>query len=165
MALILRETLWRHPGFPGLIAVTTNSIVNVHGLLIMGRGSAGDACKRIPGIQRECTEAIRQSFPEILLNGSADYGFVVVRPVRTDRLGFGIFQAKRDWRDVSGLATLSSSFESLRAWAVAHPEVQIRCAAPGLGCGQIGRGQAVSPGWVLETCRELPVNVTFCRRP
>ena len=165
MATVLQTDLWQRPALPGLIVVTTNSVVNSRGVLVMGRGSAGDARDRIPGIQSEVTTEIRRQRPGIVLDGTADYGFLVVRsPFRPDRVGFGILQAKRHWRDVSAWETIELALAQLAAWATEHPDVEIRCPVPGLGCGQIGRGVQLDRDRVLEACRELPASITFCWR-
>lgn len=163
MSEILQTNLWQCPPLPGMIVVTTNSVVNSRGVLIMGRGSAGDAAKRIPGIQAEVTAEIRRQRPEIVLDGKADYGFLVIRsPFRPNRVGFGIFQAKRHWRHVSAWETVELSLAQLEEWALEHPEVSIRCPLPGLGCGQIGSGQPLDRDRLLAACSELPASITFC---
>lgn len=159
MANIIQANLWDLPPPPRLVVVTTNSIVNSRGVLIMGRGSAGDAVRLVPTIQFETTIAIRQHRPGIKLNGTQDYGFLVVRPIPR---GFGVFQTKRHWLDVSVWETISMSLAQLHVWATEHPDTQIRCSAPGLGCGQIGRGTPIPRERIITACQALPDNVTFC---
>ena len=161
MANIIQADLWQLPDPPRLLVVTTNSIVNSRGVLVMGRGSAGDARDRVPEIQAEVTAAIHRERPGIRLNGTQDYGFIVVRsPPR----GFGILQTKRDWRDVSAWETIALSLAQLHEWATEHPDINIRCSAPGLGCGHIGHGVPVTRDRIITACQALPDNVTFCYR-
>ena len=162
MATVVCGELWQRPQLPGLIVVTTNSVVNSRGLLIMGRGSAGDAVKRIPGLQFEVTAEIRQQRPEIVLDGTVDYGFLIIRsPFRPGRVGFGILQAKRHWRHVSAWSTIELALSQLETWAIEHPEVEIRCSLPGAGCGQIGSGTPVDREQLLAACCRLPESITF----
>lgn len=163
--IFIHDDLWRHPGFPGIIAVTTNSIAKRDGSLVMGRGSAGDAARRIPNIAFECASAILYAHPHIRLDGTQDYGFLVVRPPREDRVGFAILQAKRHWRDVSDIHTIMLSVLSLRAYLMANPTVQVRTVFPGGGCGQIGNGTAPSVDEIAMLLRPLPDNLTVCIRP
>lgn len=161
MAKIVQAELWDLPPPPRLVVVTTNSVVNNRGVLIMERGSAGDAVELDPEIQAEVTAEIHRQRPEIKLDGTQDYGFLIVRP--TPR-GFGVLQAKRHWQDVSAWETISLALTQLHAWATKHPDVQIRCSAPGLGCGRIGRGVPIPRERIIAACEKLPDTVTFCFR-
>lgn len=158
------DELWRHPGNPGIIAVTTNSIVKRDGSLVMGRGSAGEAAQRIPNIGIECATAIQNAHPRFALNGTEDYGFMVVRPPREDRVGFAILQAKRHWQDVSAIETIMLSIRMLKAYLLANPDVQVRTVFPGGGCGQIGGGTPPSVREIAMLLRPLPDNLTVCIR-
>ncbi len=156
--------LWRNPGFPGVIAVTTNSIVKRDGGLVMGRGSAGEAAQRIPGIQHEIVSAVEQLHPRFKFDGRSDYGFVVVRQPTASKIGFAALQAKRDWRDVSDLETITLSIRMLREYLLAHPDVNVRTVFPGGGCGQIGEGTPPSVDVIAALLRPLPDNLTVCIR-
>lgn len=121
MSRIIHAELWVHPGMPGLIAVTTNSVVKHNGELVMGRGSAGQAAQRIPGIALECVLAIQRDFPRIRLDSRMDYGLVVVRAPTPGKIGFGILQAKRHWQDMSSWATIRIA----QVIQVIHPIVRL----------------------------------------
>jgi hypothetical protein len=156
MAQILREDLWTRVRWPGLYLVTTNSVLNARGLLIMGRGSAREARDRIPGIQAEIVQIVQPTVAE-------DYGFRVIRDPRRDgHFGFGVFQTKRDWRHVAYVETILKSLGMLDEYAVANPDVLIRCPLPAVGCGQIGTGTPPDSNEIRALCLELPDNVTFC---
>lgn len=160
----VHDELWRHPGFPGIIAVTTNSIVKRDGSLVMGRGSAGEAKQRLAGIEFQCADAIMDAHPMMKLDGTEDYGFLVVRPPREDRVGFAMLQAKRHWQDVSAIETIMLSVRMLRAYLLANPTVQVRTVFPGGGCGQVGNGAAPSILEIASLLRPLPDNLTVCIR-
>ncbi len=159
----VNDELWKHPGLPGMIVVTTNSMANSKGELVMGRGSAGEAAKRIPGIQRECADAIRSV--GVPLDGTADYGFLVIRHPTDKKVGFGILQAKRDWRNVSDIETISLSIIMLNTYLKNNPSVQVRTVFPGIGCGRFGEGVAIDPKVVKRMLDALPDNLTVCIRP
>jgi hypothetical protein len=157
------DELWRNPGIPGMIIVTTNSVTNHYGL-VMGKGSAGEAAQRIPGIRHECVAAIRSVLPGIALDGTQDYGFIVVRNPSLLKIGFGIFQAKRDWKDVSKLETIDKAVVELEHWAVNNPKVNFRMPFPGIGNGQMGAGSPPDINDILQEISGLPDNVTVCVR-
>ncbi len=147
--------LWQDPGNPGMLVVTTNNFVTRSGNLVMGTGAAKEAADRIPGIEKECGNAV-------LENGSR-YGFLEVRPPRPEegergKRGFGIFQTKNDPQKPSDLSLIKNSVEKLNEYARSHPDVQIRMNYPGIGYGRLKR-KDVEPLLMV-----LPENVTICYR-
>lgn len=150
MPNIVREELWKHPGFPGMIVVTTNATIKKNNALVMGRGAALQARDRIVCIDQECGLAIHQA--------SAFYGFLVVRQPTEDRVGFGIFQVKDHFRDQADLELIEAAVLALSEYAVSHPDVAIRMNYPGIGCG------GLLPAKVAPLLARLPDQVTICHR-
>jgi len=180
MPNIVQEELWKHPGFPGMIVLTTNATVTEKGLLIMGRGAALQAKRRIPDIDRECTKIIRNatrsiwSYPaphgemaqeayyqecamedEDYYHG-VGYYFRVVREPIEDKIGFGIFQVKVHFRNRAELELIRRSASILCDYANQNLNTQIRMNYPGIGAGRL-------PMHDIEPLLEiLPENVTIC---
>lgn len=117
--IIVHEELWNRMQLPTMVVVTTNSVVCSYGL-VMGRGSAGEAAARYPGLAREAEKAIRCKLPGFVLDGTGDYGFVVVRK-SVAQVGIGLLQAKRHWKDKSALPTIEKSVLELGKYALLHP--------------------------------------------
>jgi len=57
---IVKENLWKVPEAPGMIVVTTNGYLRSDGSVVMGRGAAFEATKRIPGIDKEAGALIEK---------------------------------------------------------------------------------------------------------
>lgn len=150
MAKIVREELWKHPGHPGMIIVTTNAIVKANGALVMGRGAARQARDRIPEIDLECGTAARQA--------AHRYGFHVVRPPTGGKVGFGIFQVKYHYKELANLELIELAVKKLTNYANEFPDVAIRMNYPGIGHGGLTR-QEVEP-----LLLSLPDNITICWR-
>lgn len=156
MPKFLEEELWRDPGNPGIVVVTTNSIVQSNGALVMGSGAAGEAVTKIEGIEHECGRAV--------LEHGSQYGFIEIRPPKPDegergRRGFGIFQTKYDYKKRSDLSLIRYSTQKLADYAITHPDVQIRVNYPGIGSGRL------KPEDVEPILASLPDNVTICSKP
>jgi predicted NAD-dependent protein-ADP-ribosyltransferase YbiA (DUF1768 family) len=156
MVKIVAEELWRDPGNPGMIVVTTNAIVQANGALVMGSGAALEAVVKIDGIAKECGEAV-------LKHGSR-YGFIEVREPKPDegsrgKRGFGILQTKFNYKERSDLSLVQYSLGKLAEYAQAHPDVKIRVNFPGIGSGRLKREQ------VEPLLAGLPDNVTVCTKP
>jgi len=157
-------SFWRLIPRPGVYVVTTNSITKSSGALVMGRGSAGDLAKRVPGIDVEIAKQLRDE--GFHLRGSEFYGFRMIRQPSSSLFGIAILQAKRDWKTVSRFEDIKNSLAQFRDYAVSHPETNFRSVVPGWGCGQIGRGAAPSRERIIKTILSLsfPDNVTFVVR-
>lgn len=150
MVKIVEEDLWKSPGHPGLIAVTTCSDIE-RGKLIMGAGAAYQATERIHGIREECAIAIMKA-------SRKPYGFLVVRPPKPEesKTGFGIFQTKEWYAKMSNEYLIEASAKYLAEYANANPDVNIRLNYPGIGYGTLTKAE-VEPLLV-----NLPDNVTVC---
>ncbi len=141
---IVREDLWKPCDF---WIVTTNSTLRSDLSLVMGRGSALEATKRWPGIDRECGKAIADHFARNVV-----YGFLVVRP------NFGIFQVKKFWGDMAELGIIKISVEFLANYAGAYAGMEFRMNFPGIGNGRLKYEE------VLPLLEKLPDNVIICTK-
>ena len=172
MANIVREELWRHPGFPGMIVVTTNATIRYAGSLVMGCGAALQAVKRIPGIDMECGQAVKAAIDRSVLNYQlagepapsqyawAGYYFLAVRHPKPKemKVGFGIFQVKVHYSQRAELELIRRSTSMLDKYARHHSGTQIRMNYPGIGAGRLPRGK------IEPLLKKLPDNVTICWR-
>jgi hypothetical protein len=92
---VIQDKLWKHPGNPGMIVVTSHARLMDDGRLFLGYGDAAEAIKRIPDIEYYCGEQIQAVAREGV------YGFLPVMPSQPDRrlVGFGLFQSQYSWED------------------------------------------------------------------
>lgn len=182
MPRIIREELWKHPGFPGMIVVTTNATITSHGRLVMGRGAARLALRQIRDIDRECAHVIREatrsvwSYPapngEMAQDAYYDecmrededryhgvgYYFRVVRRPTEEKIGFGIFQVKVHYAQMAELELIRRSVDTLADYCRGHKDTAIRMNFPGIGYGHLSRA-VVEP-----LLADLPDSVTICWR-
>lgn len=182
MPNIVCEELWKHPGFPGVIVVTTNATITRVNRLVMGRGAALQARICIPGIDKECAHAIRSatrsiwSYPaphgdmaqmaydDACMREDEDqyhgvgYYFRVVREPTEDKVGFGIFQVKVHFRQHAELELIHRSASTLADYCHRHKDTAIRMNYPGIGYGRLNRAE------VEPLLASLPDNVTVCYR-
>lgn len=154
---LLKEDLWRNPNPPTMIVVTTNGTLRMDGSVVMGRGAALEATRRIPGIDLEAGKAIKHGRAP-MRDGKYHYGFVVVREPKDGKCGFGIFQVKYFWGDSADLSLIEHSVLMLDTYAHIHDELSIRMNYPGIGNGRVERN-LVEP--LLEKLRD---NVIICYR-
>lgn len=151
---VIEDELWRHPGNPGMIVVTSHASVDAHGCLQMCTGPELEAVRRIPGIERQCgSQIIDLGIEEI-------YGFLPVRPPQPDqhKVGFGLFQTKRSKDEQADLEIIQASMERLRQYLEAHEKLKIRMNFPGIGNG------GLEPDQVVARLAPLPRRVTVCHR-
>ena len=182
MPNIVREELWRHPGFPGMIVVTTNAVITERGFLVMGRGAAQQAKRRIPGIDTECALVIREStrstwscpaptgemaqdayYDECMREDDDPYSgvgyyFREVRKPTDKKVGFGIFQVKVHFTQRADLSLIHRSASMLTLYCHRHPETQVRMNYPGIGAGRLPRAK------IEPLLTDLPDTVTICYR-
>jgi hypothetical protein len=150
MPAIVQEELWKQPGHPGMIIVTTNASITKDGRLLMGRGAARQAREKIFGIESACARKIRENCRQ--------YGFMPVRmPFPEEKkVGFGIFQVKQNWSDPANPDLIKLSAHKLAWFAKQHPDWHFRMNFPGIGNGGLSREQ------VEPLLAVLPGNVTIC---
>ncbi len=149
---IIQDTLWKHPGHPGMIVISANSTIGRDGRLVMATTAAREAAQRIQGIERQCAEAIAAH--------SVDgfYGFLPVRPSRPDKriIGFGIFQTQIEVQSAADPDLIRLSLERLKDFTAMHPDVKIRMNYPGIG------EEGLDPLQVAPLLNEIPPTVTIC---
>jgi hypothetical protein len=150
---LAKENLWTKIDGPAAYIVTTNGYIRKDGALVMGRGAALEATKRIPGIEYQCGDKI-QDFGYLTDNGYR-YGFLVVR-LMNDLPRFGIFQVKYHFKDNADLNLILHSVTMLKVAAEAWNDIQFRMNFPGIGWGHLKRED------VLPLLQGLPNNVTIC---
>jgi hypothetical protein len=149
---IIEGDLWKHPGHPGMIVVTTGTTIDSQGQLVMEAGPAREAAERIPGIQRQCAQAILE------LSSQDFFGFIPVRPSRPqdNLLGFGIFQSRREAGQPADPDLIETSLSDLRRFAASNPNVKLRMNYPGIG----DEGLPVEA--VAPLITSVPRNLTIC---
>ena len=127
-----------------LFLVTTNSVLNRHGALVMGAGIARQAVERFPGLDAALGSVVRQA--------GDTYGLLV--SPRWPEAKLGAFQTKIHWREGSSLELIAFSTGKLLAWCREQPAAQVHLNLPGVGLGGLSREQ------VLPVLASLPDSVT-----
>jgi hypothetical protein len=151
---VVQDTLWKHPGNPGMIVVTCHAAVAEDGRLVMEIGEAGEAARRIPGIELQCGQ-------EVLCHAvDGVYGFLPVRPSKPeDRIiGFGLFQTQVNWDEPPDVELIRYSMDCLRRFTEMNNRVKIRMNFPGVG------SQGLDVDEVAPLLLPLPQTVTVCHQ-
>lgn len=149
---VVEDRLWKNPGNPGMIVVTSHASVMEDGKLYLGYGEAREAIKRIPDIEYECGhKVIAQAMDGV-------YGFLPVRPSRpAERIvGFGLFQTQRSWEESADPDLIKYSMECLRHFAAENSDLKIRMNFPGVEEGSLSVDE------VAPLLLPLPPTVTVC---
>ncbi len=149
---VVQDDLWRNPGNPGMIVVTSHAAVDRSGRLFMDYGAAREALRRIPEIDRQCGEKVRAA----VMDGF--YGFLLVRPPRPEEriIGFGLFQTRYHWKEDPDPELIKHSMESLRCFIQDHNNFKIRMNFPGISQLPV---EEVTPLLV-----PVPPQVTLCHQ-
>jgi hypothetical protein len=160
MKHVNNEDLWNAPhGEPYMIVVTTGSVTDGYGKLMMLGGSAAQAREVYPQLTRIAYQKIKEKFPEIRLNGREEcYGFVELIPPPH---GIGIFQNKCHHQATACIDAIRKSTETLAEYAAAHPEINIRLPFPGIHRPKWPRSQEYEEVEVKDLLTCLPDNVTI----
>jgi hypothetical protein len=150
---VIEDVLWKNPGNPGMIVVTSHASLSQDGKLFLGYGEAREAVRRIPQIELECAKMV-QKFAQ-----GGVYGFAPIRPSRPDLhlVGFGLFQTHYAWNEAASLDLIQYSMEGLREFAGENPDLRIRMNFPGLDAG-------LSADQVAPILLPLPETVTICHK-
>jgi len=151
---VVEDDLWKNPGNPGMIVITSHAFVQEDGRLFLGYPPAVEATKRIPDIEFQCgTQVLARA-----VNGV--YGFLPVRPSLPDKriVGFGLFQTQVNWDEIPDPDLIKYSMECLRQFSREHSNLKIRMNFPGVGDG----GLAVEE--VAPLLLPLPETVTVCHQ-
>ena len=127
-----------------LFLVTTNSVLNRHGALVMGAGIARQTKERFPGLDAALGNDVVQA--------GDTYGLLVSPRWPTAKLG--AFQTKVRWHDPASMELISFSTSKLLTWCRAHSTARVHLNMPGVGLGGLSREEVLP---ILET---LPDTVT-----
>ena len=127
-----------------LFLVTTNSVLNRHGALVMGAGIARQTKERFPGLDAALGSAVVQA--------GDTYGLLVSPRWPTAKLG--AFQTKIHWHNPASVELINFSTSKLLAWCKAHPTARVHLNMPGVGLGGLSREH------VLPLLEVLPDTVT-----
>ena len=151
---VIEDDLWKNPGNPGMIVISSNASVDEKGRLYMGSGPGLEAVKRIPDIAEECGRQVQ----ECAVDGV--YGFLPIRPFRPEerKIGFGLFQSQIGWDQVADPDLIKYSMERLRAYTNEYNSVKIRMNFPGVGMEGLGVDE------VAPLLLPLPSTVTVCHQ-
>lgn len=141
---LARGDMWSAFEQADLFLVTTNSVLNRDGALVMGAGIAKQAKDRFPGLDKVLGKAA--------LAAGEPYGLLV--SPRWPSAKLGAFQTKANWKEGSSPALIAFSTGKLLAWCQEHPTAQVHLNLPGVGLGGLSREQ------VLPVLASLPDSVT-----
>ena len=137
-----------------MIVVTSHAVVMEDGRLVMEEGEAGEAARRIPGIEFQCGQ-------EVLCHAvDGVYGFLPVRPSRPeDRIiGFGLFQTQLNYDETPDLELIRYSMDCLRRFTDMNDRMKIRMNFPGVG------PQGLQVDEIAPLLLPLPHTVTVCHQ-
>ena len=144
--------MWSEVGNADVILVTTNSIINKQGRLVMGRGAALEAATRYPLLPTELATRIKPW-------GTSPYGIIILKPYANGAC-LGAFQVKRHWQQPADPLLISRSAALLRIIANAYPDLRYVVNYPGIGNGRLDE-QTVEA--ILKSSN-LPDNVTVYKK-
>jgi hypothetical protein len=151
---VVEDELWKNPGNPGMIVVSSHASIESDGRLYMGYRPAVEATKRIPDIEYQCGAQVAACAVDGV------YGFLPIRPSQPEKriVGFGLFQTQINWDESPDPGLIKYSMECLRQFAEDHSSLKIRMNFPGVGNG----GLAVEE--VAPILIPLPPTVTVCHQ-
>ena len=123
------------------MGITTNSILNWKGELVMGAGVALEAKKRFPDLPR--------IFGQFISKNKLEGGFYGI--IESGR--YFAFQTKRNWRDKSDITDVRNSVWKLKAIAERYPAYTYALPFPAINNGGLKRED------ILPLLEVLPDNV------
>lgn len=128
------------------ICLTTNGFVNTQGALTMGRGCAGEAKARWPGIQMTAGELVRDQGNNVFLLteiGKEEWEGAICLPARLGWPALVVpyhiltFPTKHHWRDPSDIQLIDKSCQQVRRFADEMGFRSVVIPRPGCGLGQL----------------------------
>ena len=127
---------------PEAICITTNGYVNAQGANTMGKGCAGEAKQRWPGIQVVVGSSIRRegNICQALTQEVAGHLVLPVRgPWEVIEVPYHVlmFPTKNHWREPSDLKLIEGSARQLVDLAEQHGWRSVVLPRPGCGAGQL----------------------------
>jgi hypothetical protein len=150
---VIQDDLWKNPGNPGMIVVTSHATLQEDGRLFLGYGIAKEAVRRIPEIEFQAGRAVADRSVEGV------YGFLPIRQPRPEQkiIGFGLFQTRLHWDEKAELEIIQHSMECLREFTEENQGLRIRMNFPGIQGG-------LSVEEVSSVLIPLPPSVTVCHQ-
>jgi hypothetical protein len=151
---VVEDDLWKNPGNPGMIVVTSHAFVQEDGRLFMGYPPAAEMTKRIPDIEFQCGRQVQARAVDGV------YGFLPVRPSLPEQriVGFGLFQTQVRWDEHQDPELIKYSMECLRQYSEDNSNLKIRMNFPGVGDGGLPVDE------VVPLLLPLPPTVTLCHQ-
>jgi len=129
---------------PDAICLTTNGFVNVQGALIMGKGCAGEAKARWPGIQMTAGALVRSQGNNVFLLTDVEEGEIFL-PAQKGwpklQVPYHIltFPTKHHWKDPSDPTLINKSCQQLVRFVEEMKLNSVVLPWPGTGCGKLPR--------------------------
>ena len=147
--ILEKGNMWDVWGKTDFFCITTNSFINRHDNLAMGKGIALEANKRFKHLSKN---AATQMFLDDV-NHLGFYGTMIVNT--DDWVGNDImfFQTKYHFNDITNMVLLRKSLHSLFRWILQCPTQRFDLNFPGIGYGGLERET------VLPYIKLLPDNV------
>lgn len=151
---VIQDKLWKHPGNPGMIVVTSHAKLTEDGRLFLGYGVAAEATKRIPDIELHCGEQVQA----IARDGV--YGFLPIMPSQPEKrlVGFGLFQSQYSWEEPSDRELIKFSMDSLRAYLQENSDLKVRMNFPPIETSE------TTSDTITSLFIPLPETVTICHQ-
>ena len=138
--------VWSVFGKTDLFLITTNSFIKRDGRLVMGRGIALEATKRIPHVAKVFGDKVTSRCGHL-----GNYGLLIWK--RRKEQSIAIFQVKRFFSDSAELELITMSAKQLASLAEKYPDARFDLNFPGIGFGKLNREE------VLPIIEQLPDNV------
>lgn len=118
-----------------IICLTTNNVIKGNGDLVMGAGVALEGANYFPGLPKTAGRLVRKYNLD-----NEDYFFLLCFNESWDkkyggRIGVGLLQTKRHYKDNSPVSLISNSVDHLVLAAENSPDFMFHSAIPGIGHG------------------------------
>lgn len=140
---LVQSNIWDYANNLNFICITTNSILNKEGELVMGKGNAKQAKNFAPNLPKDFGDQIKA----MGLNGKF-YGLLVSQDKK-----FIAFQTKLHWLDNSPIDVVEKSCDKLSRLAKKYPDQTFGLPFPGIQNGRL------RPKDVYPFLAKLPDNV------
>ena len=140
---LIQDNIWNYAHNLNFICITTNSILNKNGELVMGKGNAKEAKAFAPNLPKDFGDQIKANN----LDGKF-YGLLVSQNKK-----FIAFQTKFHWLDNSPIELVEKSCDMLHRLAKKYPDQSFGLPFPGINNGRL------RPKDVYPFLQKLPDNV------
>ncbi|WP_287373136.1 hypothetical protein [Oceanithermus sp.] len=140
------------PNPPDVRLFAANGVVKRNGELVMDAGAAKAAKLLVPEAPAALGRRVREEGRYLEDQGTYVYGLAI-----ETRMGLGAFQTKYHYRGRADLNLIALAAQQLALFASRHPDLRIAVNFPGVGLGQLHRGQVM--GILEEFWALLPIEV------